>query len=51
MIGFAITMLVFAGSIVALAGAFGREMRADARKRDEVMDLFIDTRDRSSPTP
>jgi hypothetical protein len=45
MIGFAIAVLVIAGVLVALSGFFGREMREDARRRDEI-DLFIDPLDR-----
>jgi hypothetical protein len=45
MIGFAITMLVIAGVLVALSGFVGREMREDARRRDEIADLFIDPLD------
>jgi archaellum biogenesis protein FlaJ (TadC family) len=48
MIGFAITMLVITGVLVALSGFVGREMREDARKRDELVDLFIDPLDRSA---
>ncbi len=49
MIGFAITVLVVAGVLVALAGLFGRDMRDDARERDEIADLFIDPLDRDAP--
>lgn len=45
MIGFAITMLIIAGVLVALSGLVGRGMRYDARERDEVADLFIDPLD------
>jgi hypothetical protein len=44
MIGFTIAILVIAGVLVALAGLVGGEMREDARKRDEVADLFMGPR-------
>jgi hypothetical protein len=48
MIGFAITMLVVAGVLVALSGLVGREMREDAGERDEVADLFSHPLDRDT---
>jgi hypothetical protein len=44
MIGFTIAILVITGVLVALAGLVGGEMRKDARKRDEVSDLFMGPR-------
>jgi hypothetical protein len=44
MVGFAIIMLVVLGVFSALAGLVGRDMREDARKRDEVADLLVDPR-------
>ena len=50
MIGFTITMLVVSGVLVALSGLVGREMRDDARERDEIADLFIDPLGRDTST-
>jgi hypothetical protein len=44
MIGFTIAMLVIAGVLVALSGFVGWEMPED-RRRDEIVDLFIDPLD------
>jgi hypothetical protein len=39
------SVLVFLGSFVALAGAFGRSMRQDAKDRVEVAALFPGARE------
>jgi hypothetical protein len=44
MIEFAIIMLVVVGVFSTLASLVGRDMREDARKRDEVADLFMGPR-------
>jgi hypothetical protein len=44
MIESVIIMLVVVGVFSALAGFFGRDMRDDARQRDEVADLFMGPR-------
>jgi len=39
------SVLVFVGTYVALAGAFGRSMRQDAKDRAELAALFPDARE------
>jgi hypothetical protein len=39
------SVLVFVGTLVALAGAFGRSMRQEAKDRAEVAVLFPDARE------